>query len=221
MTHSRPGPQLISDIRRKYEIAFVLATAAGKFVFMDFLNWKLPFVAITIVGWAAYVASRNRRGGNVLSYWGFRIDNFREVIMMILPFGIVSVIAFFAVGYLRDTIHLSWHIFPILILYPLWGVIQQFLVIALVAGNLQDLKKNRVNKFIIITITALLFGVIHYPYYWLMAGTFALALLYGFIYLKNRNLYVMGLFHGWLGALFFYTVVDRDPFAEVFGRFFN
>jgi uncharacterized protein len=53
-----------------------------------------------------------------------------------------------------------------------------------------------------------------------MLGTFILALLYGYIYLRSRNLYVLGLFHGWLGALFFYTVVGRDPFAEVFGKLF-
>ena len=52
-----------------------------------------------------------------------------------------------------------------------------------------------------------------------MLGTFVLALLYGYCYLRARNLFVLGLFHGWLGALFFYTVVDRDPFMEVFGRF--
>lgn len=90
-----------------------------------------------------------------------------------------------------------------IILYPIWGVIQQFLVIGLVAGNLQDLKRTRLNEFVIIVLTALLFGLIHYPYYWLMLGTFILALLYGFIYLRERNIYVMGLFHGWLGGLFF------------------
>jgi membrane protease YdiL (CAAX protease family) len=146
------------------------------------------------------------------------MDTFREVTVRILPFGIISVVAFFAVGYQLGTINLNWHIIPILILYPIWGIVQQFLVIGLVAGNLQDLKGNRPGEFVIITLTALLFGLVHYPSYWLMLGTFVLALLYGFIYLRARNVYVMGLFHGWLGGLFFYTVVGRDPFAEVFGK---
>ena len=86
------------------------------------------------------------------------------------------------------------------------------------AGNLQDFENQKISKPIIIFLTAMLFGVVHYPYYWLMLGTFVLALFYGFIYLKERNVYVMGLFHGWLGGLFFYTVVNRDPFTEVFGK---
>lgn len=222
MIHSNSDPQnSISDRQRKYEIAAVLLTGVGKVVFMDLLQWKLLFIIISIVGWTTYVIYQNRKVAKILSYWGFRMDNFREVSFRILPFGIVSVIVFFAVGYQRDTINLNWHIIPILILYPIWGTIQQFLVIGLVAGNLQDLKEIRLNEFVIIAVTAILFGLIHYPFYWLMAGTFILALLYGFIYLRGRNVYVMGLFHGWLGGLFFYTVVDRDPFAEVFGKLFH
>lgn len=208
----------ISDKRRKYEILAVLLTGAGKLIFMDLLNWKLLFIVVSIFGWAAYVIYRSKKVKGILSYWGFRTDNVKEVTRKILPFGVLSVISFFIVGLLRDTLNFNWHIIPILILYPIWGVIQQFLVIGLVAGNLQDLKENKFNEFTIIVLTATLFGLVHYPYYWLIAGTFVLALVYGFIYLRARNVYVMGLFHGWLGGLFFYTVVDRDPFAEVFGR---
>ena len=94
-------------------------------------------------------------------------------------------------------------------------------MIALTLGNMQDLKSHRLNKLVIILVAAVLFALIHYPYSWLIIGTFILALLYGFIYLKERNLYVLGIFHGWLGGLFYYTVVDRDPFLEMFGKFLN
>ena len=209
-----------SDTTRKYEIAAVLLTGAGKFVFMDFLQWKLVFIILSTLGWAGYVIYRSKKSEGILSHWGFRTDNFKQVLKMLMPFGILSVISFFSVGYFLGTINMTWHIIPILLLYPIWGVIQQFLVIGLVAGNLQDLKGQKLNDFLIILLTALLFGFIHYPYYWLILGTFILALVYGYIYLKARNVYVMGLFHGWLGGLFFYTVVGRDPWAEVFGKLF-
>lgn len=125
-------------------------------------------------------------------------------------------IIFLVVGYLHNTINLTWHIIPILIIYPIWGTIQQFLLIGLVAGNFQDLNNFSIKKITIIILTALLFAVVHFPNYWLIVATFVLALFYGSIYLKARNVYVMGLFHGWLGGLFFYTVLDRDPFLEVY-----
>jgi membrane protease YdiL (CAAX protease family) len=213
----KPG----TDQQRKYEIIAVLMTAVGKFVFMDFLQWKLVFIVVSTIGWSAYVLYRSKKDSGILAHWGFRTDNFKKGLLMVLPFGVVAVVSFFIIGYFLGTINLNWHIIPILLFYPIWGVIQQFLVIGLMAGNLQDLENQKLSKPVIIVLTALLFGVVHYPYYWLMVGTFALALFYGFIYLKERNVYVMGLFHGWLGGLFFYTVVNRDPFAEVFGRLMN
>jgi len=138
---------------------------------------------------------------------------------MILPFGFFSLIAFAGIGFYQGTINITWHIIPILILYPIWGIIQQFLLIALTAGNMQELKGYNLNKLLIILIAALLFALVHYPYTWLIIGTFILAILYGFIYLKERNIYVLGIFHGWLGGLFYYTVVDRDPLLEMFGKF--
>lgn len=211
---------LISNRQRTFEIIGVVLTGFGKFVFMDMLNWKLLFISVAIILWTSYVVYRSARPKGILSYWGFRTDNFGKVALIVLPYGLVFVLLFFAVGYYRDTININWHIIPILILYPTWGIIQQFLVIGLVAGNLQHLQKDKQKKLVIVTLTAVLFGLLHYPYAWLMFGTFILGLLYGFIYLRERNVYVMGMFHGWLGALFFYTVVGRDPFEEVIGKIY-
>ena len=211
----------IPDKRRIVEISAVIVTAIGKFIFMDWLNWRFPFVAIAITSWVIYIIYRSRKQPGILRYWGLRTDNFRKVVRMLLPFGLFSMIAFAGIGLYLGTINITWHILPILIIYPVWGIIQQFLLIALTAGNMQDLKTYKLNKQVIIVIASLLFAIVHYPYTWLIIGTFVLALLYGFIYLKERNIFVLGIFHGWLGGLFYYTVVDRDPFLEMFGKLFQ
>lgn len=188
---------------------------------MDYLNWRFPFVAMAIISWITYIIYRSKKQPTTLKYWGFRTDNFKTVLKKVLPFGLLAVISFIGVGFYQSTINITWHIIPILILYPLWGTIQQFLLIALTAGNLQDLKGQKLNKGVIILLSALLFGFIHYPYSWLMIATFILAIFYGWLYLKERNIYVLGLFHGWLGGIFYYTVLERDPFAEMFGKLFH
>ncbi|HYC84744.1 MAG TPA: CPBP family intramembrane glutamic endopeptidase [Chryseosolibacter sp.] len=216
-----PEPRpLISDTRRQLEIAAVVLTAACRFLPINWLEWKLPFIVVATVGWTTYVLLRRKRMPGILQYWGFRADNFREVLKIVLPFGIISVVTFVLLGIYLDTINLTWHIVPVLLLYPVWGTIQQFLVIGLVAGNLKDLSASTLPKPVTILLPALLFGLIHYPFNWLIVGTFLLAGFYGYVYWQSRNLYVLGLFHGWLGGLFFYTVVGRDPFVEVFGKFF-
>ena len=211
----------ITNKRRVLEIAAVVLSAIGKFIFMDYLNWRLAFVSVIIICWSIYIIYRFRKEKKVLKYWGFRTNNFGLVLKKVLPFGIIAIIVFISIGLYQDTINITWHIIPILILYPIWGTIQQFLLIALTAGNLHDLKGQYFNKWIIILLSALLFAVVHYPFVWLMLGTFILALFYGFIYVKERNLYVLGLFHGWLGGIFYYTVLNRDPFMEMFNKFYD
>ncbi|WP_299117524.1 CPBP family intramembrane glutamic endopeptidase [uncultured Winogradskyella sp.] len=209
----------VSDKARLLEILGVVMTGIGKFIFMDYLNWRLPFVITAIVYWGLYVLFRYKKNRQVLKDWGFRFDNFKQVLILILPFTIISILSFFVIGFFQGTINITWHILPLLITYPIWGVIQQFLIIGLLAGNLNDSKSIKLNKHLIIIITALFFSIVHYPSYWLIIGTFILALFYGYIYLKAKNIYVLGLLHGWLGALFYYTVVNQDPFADVFLKY--
>jgi len=179
----------ISDRRRIIEIVAVVLTAIGKFVFMDTLNWRLPYVVFAITCWLTYILYRAKQDKNSLKYYGFRVDNFKETLKLMLPFGVVAIVSFFIIGYLQGSIHLTWHIIPLLITYPIWGVIQQFLTIGLIAGNLNDLKSVRLNK------------------------------VYGYLYLRVKNVYAMGLFHGWLGALFYYTVLGLDPFQDIFMKY--
>ena len=211
----------ISNKRRYCEISAVILTALGKFVFMDYLEWRFAFVLVAIMSWLVYIIHSHKTQNGIIKYWGFRTDNFFKVAKMVVPFGLVAVIGFMAIGWYNETINVTWHIIPILVLYPIWGCIQQFLLIALTAGNLQDIHGLHWHKWVIIMLSAILFGGIHYPWMWLMAGTSILALFYGFIYFKERNIYVLGLFHGWLGGLFYYTVVGRDSFLEMFGGLFG
>jgi len=213
--------RLLSDKVRILEISAVLLTAIGKFVFTDFLEWRLPFVIIAIILWSTYVYYRYRKDKAALKDWGFRWDNFKSVLSLVWPFVMLSITVFFVIGYVQGTINMTWHILPLLITYPIWGGIQQFLTIGLIAGNLDGFKSVKFNRTLIIFVTAIMFSIVHYPSVWLMVGTFVLALFYGYIYLKAKNIYVLGLFHGWLGALFYYTVVNQDPFQDVFLNFLN
>ena len=211
----------IPNKTRTFELVAVGLTAIGKFVFMDFLQCRLPYIATAIIFWGCYMIYQYKKNPGITRYWGFRMDNFLTVVRSILPFGLTALAIFICIGLYQDTINITWHIIPILILYPIWGIIQQFLLIALTAGNLQDFKNLKLPKSLIIFFAAILFGLIHYPFAWLIVSTFILGIFYGVIYLKQRNIYALGIFHGWLGGLFFYTVVNRDPFIETFGSLLN
>ena len=208
-----------ADKNRLFEILAVAITGIGKFVFMDWLNWRFAFISIACVFWIGYVFKRYKKDKKILAYWGLSKNNFRKTFLELLPFAVLCVIAFILIGNKLETNILDWSIVPILLLYPIWGVIQQFIIVGLIAGNLKDLESIKLPKYIIVLATASLFAVVHYPFILLIAGTFFLAILYTILYLNNRNLIVLGIYHGWLGAFFFYTLLERNPWMEVFGMF--
>jgi membrane protease YdiL (CAAX protease family) len=205
--------------RQTLELIAIVLTAAGKFIFMDYLNWRFPFVFGASLGWLIYILYCWKKQPHLFQHWGFRKDNFKQVVKIVLPFGFIGFVAMVVIGAIQGTINLTWHIIPILITYPIWGTIQQYLLIALLAGNLSELEKPKLHKITVILLTATLFALVHYPLWWLVLATFILAIFYGFVYLKQRNIYVLGIFHGWLGALFYYTVMNTDPFLDTFGKY--
>jgi len=207
----------ISDQVRFFEISAAVITGLGKLLFFDVLNMHLVYIILACTFWISYLIYKNNQNKGILKYWGFTRSNFKHSFLKLLPYAIVSVIAFIVYGWVYDTLILNWHILIILLVYPLWGVIQQFLVVGLVAGNLNDQNKIPISKPLIILITACLFSIIHYPFTLLIFATFILAIVYSIEYLKERNLWVLGIYHGWLGCFFYYFVLNRDPFNEVFG----
>ncbi len=131
-----------------------------------------------------------------------------------MPFGVLAIISLIAIGWYQNTLNITWHILPILLLYPFWGIIQQFLVIGLIAGNLNDLKSVKVSNYVIILLTALLFGAIHAPYWWLVIGTFVLALFYGFVYLEGEK-YLCTWYISWLvGSIIFLHYSEQRSFCR-------
>ncbi|WP_425392283.1 CPBP family glutamic-type intramembrane protease [Ekhidna sp.] len=199
----------------RFEIIAIVLTALGKFLFYDILNQRLIYILIMFAFWGVYLIRKTKNHPENLIRWGLRTDNFKAVLKTVLPFGLLAIITCLVIGFIQHSINITWHIIPILILYPLFGTLQQVLLMSLFAGNMQDY--NLLTNRSIIIVTSALFGLLHYPHWWLVLGTSILALFYSYVFLKQRNVYVLGIFHGWLGAIFYYTVVDKDPFIEVFG----
>lgn len=208
----------ISDQRRCFEVFASAITGIGKIVMVDIWAQKLIFILIACLFWLGYLLFRLKENPENLKYWGFTKNNFKSSFLRLLPFALASIFLFVAYGIYKQTMIINWHIIPILMVYPIWGVIQQYLVVGLVAGNLKDQKRFNIPNIVIIIITAVLFSVVHYPSKMLIIGTFILAIIYTITYLTEKNLWVLGIYHGCLGCLYYYLVLSRDPFIEVFGK---
>jgi hypothetical protein len=109
------------------------------------------------------------------------------------------------------------HILFLLLLYPLWGILQQFLVQALGVANLMTLFPKQ-GLMVAMPVGIVLFAFIHYPNGLLMLATGLMAGFFIPCYLRDRNLWPLGLYHGWLGTFFYLWVLGKDPWVSVFGK---
>ena len=114
------------------------------------------------------------------------------------------------------------HALLLFLIYSVWGVIQQFLMLGVVASNLERIEVLNQRKALLVLIVALIFGLIHASTpprlnTRLVVATFVLELVIVPLYLWQRNLWPLGMLHGWLGCLFYLWVENRDLWVERFG----
>lgn len=135
---------MIKNGQRFFEISAVIMTGVCKFVFVDMLPFKSWYIVTTCLFWIIYVFLRYQKHKDILKYWGFSKSGFRDTFRTLLPLAVLSIVGFVIYGMRQDVLVFNWHIIPTLLLYPLWGIVQQFLIVSLIAGNLKDLQGIRV-----------------------------------------------------------------------------
>ena len=208
-----------TDKLQSFEIAAVVATGLLKYVFMDWLNLRAFYISAACIFWSVYIYKRYRGNKQILQHWGFRKNNFNQTFLFIAPFALLMTAAIVWYGISYNAVFLNWHIIPVFIFYPAWGVIQQFLMLSLVAGNLRSITPVRLSKTQIILFTSLLFSMVHYPSLPLMVFTFFMELVFLAAYFKWRNLWALGLYHGWVASLLLFFVLGRDLWNELWTIF--
>jgi uncharacterized protein len=208
-----------TDKWRWIETGAVVLMGALKYVFMNWLELRVFYIVAACLFWIAFIYFRYRNNRLILNYWGFRRKNFKKAFLFILPFAlaVVAGVAWYGIKY--NAAFLNRHILPIILVYPLWGVIQQFLILALIAGNLYAIQSVRLTKLQVILFVSVIFSLVHYPSFPLVVFTFFMELLFGLAYFRWRNLWPLGLFHGWIASLVLFFVLGRDLWSELWEIF--
>ncbi len=204
-----------TDKQRGFEIAAVVATGLLKHVFMDWLNLRAFYIGVACIFWSVYIYKRYRKNRQILQQWGFRKNHFNRSFLFLTPFGLLMSAAIVWYGLTHNAVFLNWHIIPVFIFYPVWGLIQQFLMLSLIAGNLVSISTIKRSKTQIILLTSALFALVHYPSLPLMVFAFLMELVFAFAFFKWRNLWALGLYHGWVASLLLFFVLGRDLWNEL------
>lgn len=89
----------------------------------------------------------------------------------------------------------------------------------ILAGNLISIRNIHFKNYQVILLTSLIFSMVHYPSFFLMIFAFIMQLIFTAVYLKWRNLWTLGLIHGWVGTFLIFCVLKRDLWIELFAWF--
>lgn len=197
----------------RWEIVAVLVTGLGNVVVADGLQYRLAYILTACLLWSAYVLVRTVGDRAVLAEWGFTTRNFGRSLAVLAPLAAAATVAQIVYGVLSGKALWHWHIGLILVLYPLWGLVQQFLVVGLVAGNLR--RWGRISDVAIVAVTAALFAAVHVASPVLVVAAFVLAVVTTTVYFRDGNLWALGLFHGWFATGLYYLVLGQDPWQRV------
>ena len=191
----------------------MVATAGLSYLFYEVLHLRGLFIGATLAGWAAYVVASVRREPARLAAYGLSRAGLRETARAAAVVFAVGALACLATGLARGTAVFRANMLLVAILYPVWGLVQQVLVQGMVVRNL----KSPLPPPAIAVAAGVLFGVVHLPHLALAAATAVLGAVFSLIFLRHRNLWPLGLCHGWLGVLFYAWVLGRDPWHEIVG----
>ena len=162
-------------------------------------------ISIVFVG---YLVWRVRRTPGVLQIWGIRYDNFWPALGAQLGFVAAGALGLVSFGMVSGSLSLPSTFLLTLVLYPVWGLAQQFALQNLIARNLVGVFSNPVA---IAVAAAVLFGISHCPRLELVLLTLVSGIFFTLIYRRRPNLWAVGVAHGLLGSLAVYIVLKEDP----------
>ena len=133
MTQSSPN-----NVSRWLEVAAVAATGVLHLVFQS-LGAKGLFIALASVSWIGYVVWRVWQDSSLWVKWGFQMKNLSSAFVWPTVIFVVGVSLMAWYGLANGRVLWQGHVLFLLLLYPLWGILQQFLVQALGVANLMTL----------------------------------------------------------------------------------
>jgi hypothetical protein len=204
-----------TDKRKWLEILAVILTGVLKYILMDWLELRIFYISSACLFWLLYILKRYHQDRQILQEWGFRKEGFQKTFIYCFPLALFALIAIIGSGVAFSSEFLQWGLLPVLVLYPLWGVIQQYLMIGLIAGNLRSISSLSLKEKQVALLVSVLFAFAHSPDWLLMTFTFVMELFFIAAYFRWRNLWTLGLLHGWLGGVFLYFVMQRDLWKEL------
>lgn len=167
-------------------------------------------LALSLIGYSHHIRHEGMQElGLSKSYGGPALR------LLLVPVVLCSVVLLL-IGYLSNSLRRSTHFEVNLVIVPLWGIVQQYVLQGFIFRRVRMLMVNEgsyeqsVDQQVryAILVTATIFAIVHLPNLTLSLLTFTAALFWSWVYEQAPNLWVLGLSHGLLSLIVMHSLPD-------------
>ncbi len=190
-------------------VSSVLLVTWGIVPFLPRQRW---IMAIPLLLAVALMIGSHRLHGEGLTEIGLTFSHFARALGLTLLPGMVSVAIFVWIGWSGMSQHRLEKLPAELLLLPLSGIVQQYLLQGFIYRRIRFMLTGEVagggpgRIWMSILLTASIFSFIHAPNLMLMFLTLTGGIIWSWIYERAPNLYVIGISHGLASLMVIYTL---------------
>lgn len=181
-------------------------------LFNKAISGRYYFIIPVIVLCGASLRRDYRADKSILKTYGLRTDNLKEAAGLSAAFFVPAAIAILAIFPFTDNPAPPPYFYFTILLYPLWGLAQQFMFQSFFHSRLLKLGLAPWS----ILICALVFTLVHLNSEKLLIFAFIGGLSFSYLFYRCPNILPLGIAHGILGAMVYYLLLGKDPLQKFF-----
>lgn len=195
------------------DIVVVAGCSAG-YVLASLLGLPIGWIVLIVVGiLTLYCLFVLRRRPDTWRDYGFRADNFWDAGWRVGCWTVVAALVLIVVSLSLGNTFSRPEMLLLLPLYPLWGIVQQFVFQGILHRALMTCIASR---NLALLINSSLFAVVHIQDWRVVGLTFVAGLCWSWFYQRWPNLWVLGISHGLLGGIAYPLLLGQNTLEQVF-----